>query len=95
MNNQKWHIYIVKCCDNSLYTGITTDLERRFQEHQGNGKKAGAKYLRGKAPLTLVYSAYIGNRSEASKMEIKIKKLSKKAKESLISGERELPQIEK
>ena len=93
MDTQKWSLYIIRCKDNSLYTGITTDINRRFSEHQGDGKKAGAKYLRGRAPLTLVFSSLVGTRSEASKMEIKVKKLSKAAKERLILNERSLPHL--
>lgn len=78
-----WFIYIIRAFDNSLYTGITTDVARRFQQHT-NGK--GARYLRGKGPLYLVYSHYIGTKSQASCIEYAIKKLSKKEKEELIEG---------
>jgi len=78
-----WYLYIIRCADNSLYTGITIDLERRFQEHSAQGPLT-AKYLRGRAPLKLVYSTFVGNKSDASKEEYRIKQLSKKAKEALI-----------
>jgi len=76
-----WFLYMIRCKGNMLYTGITTDVERRFKEHQA-GK--GAKFLRGKAPLALVYQITVGNHSEALKEELRIKKLSKAAKEKLI-----------
>ncbi len=79
-----WYIYMIRCRNNSLYTGITTDVERRLKQHE-SGK--GAKYLRGKAPLTLVFQKAVGSRSLASKVEIAIKSLSKKEKEQLLSEE--------
>jgi putative endonuclease len=83
MNDKTWHLYIIRCKDNVLYTGITTDVSRRFSEHQA-GK--GAKFLRGKAPLELVYQQPIGNHSDALKEELRIKKLSKYEKEKLIKN---------
>jgi len=74
---------MVRCKGNMLYTGITTDISRRFAEHQA-GK--GAKFLRGKAPLKLVYQQEVGTHSEALKLEINIKKLSKLEKEALVSS---------
>jgi putative endonuclease len=78
-----WHLYLVRCRDGSLYTGITTDVTRRFAEHQGNGD-AGAKYLRGRGPLVLVFQKKLGSRSLALGVESKVKKLSKARKEELI-----------
>ena len=78
-----WHLYLVRCNDGSLYTGITTDVARRFTEHQGNGD-TGAKYLRGKKPLVLVFQRKLGNRRLALGVESKVKKLSKAKKEELI-----------
>lgn len=80
-----WHLYLVRCEDDSLYTGIATDVARRFEEHVGPGKK-GAKYLRGRGPLQLVFQAEVGDRSRASQLEYKIKRLPKARKEALISG---------
>ncbi len=91
MKQSEWYIYIIKCKDGALYTGITTDLERRFNEHSGS--KLGAKFLRGKSPLTLMYSAQVGDKSRASKMEYRVKKLSRIQKVQLITGERELPEL--
>ena len=76
-----WYLYLVRCKNGQLYTGITTDVERRFSEHCA-GK--GAKFLRGKGPLQLVFSENVGDRSDALKVELKIKKLSKREKELLI-----------
>lgn len=83
MNN--WFVYIIRCANNTLYTGITTDVERRFQEHQGKDGK-GSKYLKGKGPLQLVWQISIENRSQASKLEYNIKQLSKADKERLVAG---------
>ena len=78
-----WYLYMVRCHDGSLYTGITTDIARRFAEHQGNNS-AGAKYLRGRGPLLLVFQKKLGNRSLALSVESKVKKLSKARKEKLL-----------
>ena len=78
-----WHLYLIRCHDGSLYTGITTDVARRFAEHQGNGN-AGAKYLRGRGPLVLVFQKNLGSRSLALGVESKVKKLSKARKEELV-----------
>jgi len=87
-----WWIYLIRCNNGSLYTGISTDVQRRFAEHQSNSPKA-AKYLRGKGPLELVFYQEIGNRSEASIAEAKIKKLSRQQKQSLIEGQQSLERI--
>lgn len=79
-----WTLYIIRCADNTLYTGITTDVDRRFQEHQAGGQKA-AKYLRGRGPLALIYRRRIGARSLASRVEHRIKRMSRAGKEALIS----------
>lgn len=68
-----WFVYILRCADGTLYTGITTDLARRVKEH--NTGKAGARYTRSRRPVVLVYSEAVENRSEASKREHAIKKL--------------------
>ena len=71
-------LYILKCADKTLYTGITTDLERRIKEH--NSSNLGAKYTRGRRPVKLVLAKKFKNRSDASKEESRIKKLSRKEK---------------
>ena len=81
MTEKVWYIYMIRCKGDVLYTGITTDVQRRFKEHE-SGK--GAKFLRGKAPLQLVYQQQVGNHSDALKTELKIKKLSKLEKEAMI-----------
>ena len=78
-----WYLYLIRCNDGSLYTGIATDVMRRFAEPQGKGN-AGAKYLRGRGPLTLVFQKKLGNRSLALRVEGRVKKLSKARKEKLI-----------
>jgi putative endonuclease len=69
-----YSVYLIRCRDGSLYTGIATDVARRLAEHEDGAK--GAKYLRGKGPLTLVFEQEIGNRSLASKIESRIKRLT-------------------
>jgi putative endonuclease len=78
-----WSVYILRCGDESLYTGVATDVTRRFGEHQSQGPKA-AKYVRGRTPLELVYTREIGTRSEAQKEEWRIKQLSRAQKEALL-----------
>ncbi len=77
-----YYIYILECADNTFYTGITTDLERRVFEH--NSSSLWAKYTKSRRPVKLIYSEKYENRSLASKREIEIKKLSKKQKNELI-----------
>ncbi len=87
-----WHLYLVRCRDGSLYTGITTDVARRLAEHQGNGD-TGAKYLRGRGPLVLVFQKKLGGRSLALGVESRIKKLSKARKEDLIRDNSRINEI--
>lgn len=81
-----WYLYIIRLRRGSLYTGISKDVDRRFSEHAEGGKK-GSKYLRGRGPLELVFSAKIGNRSSASKLEAVVKKLPPREKEKIIAGD--------
>jgi len=76
-----WTLYILKCADDTLYTGITNDLDKRIKDHESGN---GAKYTRGRSPLTLVYKEPHKNRSEASKREYEVKKLNRPEKEVLI-----------
>ena len=76
-----WYLYILRCKDNSLYTGITTDVEKRLEAHR-TGK--GAKYTRGRGPLELVYREECGDHSEALKREAEIKALPREEKLKLI-----------
>ena len=73
MGEAAYSVYLVRCGDGSLYTGITTDVARRIREHEGSDR--GAKFLRGKGPLTVVYQRPVGDRSVASRLEHRIKRL--------------------
>ena len=77
----KWYLYILKCGDGTLYTGIATDVQKRLEMHR-SGK--GAKYTRGRGPLELVYSEECENHSQALKRECEVKKLTKEQKQQLI-----------
>lgn len=78
-----WTVYILRCKDDSLYTGITIDLERRLAEHN-NDNRLGARYTRARRPVTLVYQENVASRSLAARREAEIKQLSKADKELLI-----------
>jgi putative endonuclease len=78
---EDWYVYIVRCRDGSLYTGITTDVDRRLAEHENN---KGSRYLRGRGPLNLVFQKRIGKKGQALKIERKVKELSRQEKEELI-----------
>ncbi len=88
----EWYLYLVRCDDGSLYTGISTDVARRFAEHQGNGD-TGAKYLRGRGPLVLVFQKNLGGRSLALGVESKVKRLSKVKKEELVKNQKHIEVI--
>jgi putative endonuclease len=77
-----WFVYILRCSDKSLYTGITTNLAKRLDEHNHSAK--GAKYTRGRRPVSLLYSEQHPSRSDAASREHEIKHLKKKEKEQLI-----------
>lgn len=78
-----WFVYLLRCNDNSLYAGITTDIERRL--HQHNHTKLGAKYTRAKRPVTLAFIESATDKSSASKREYQLRKLTKTSKEQLVS----------
>ncbi len=80
-----WTIYILRCSDNSLYTGITKNSVKRVEEHNTGGKLA-AKYTRARRPVYLVYEEHAATRSNATKREYEIKQMNKKSKELLVSG---------
>ncbi|TYL49467.1 GIY-YIG nuclease family protein [Marinomonas sp. IMCC 4694] len=86
IGDAQWNIYMVKTRLNTLYTGITTNVERRFKEHSGDSKRA-AKYLKGKGPLELVWHEVVGNKSDALVLECRIKKLTRHQKLRLIEGD--------
>ena len=81
--NMNWQVYIILCTDDSLYTGITTDVERRFAQHATG---TGAKYFRGHAPRQLVYLESAHDRSSASRREAEIKRLRPVDKRRLIAS---------
>ncbi len=80
---KSWYVYMIRCRDDTLYTGATTDVERRFAEHQQAGPKA-ARYLKGRGPLQLILTVHAGDHKTALKLERRIKGLSKARKEALI-----------
>ena len=79
-----WTVYIIKCKDNSLYTGVTKNLDGRIRAHSSN---VGAKYTVGRGPFKIMHTEEFGSRSEAQQREYVIKKLSKKDKDLLIRGQ--------
>ncbi len=79
---KKWQVYILRCSDNTLYTGITNNLENRLQTHN---EKRGARYTRTRLPVTLIYHEEASSRSLASRREAAIKKLSRSKKLKLIA----------
>jgi putative endonuclease len=82
---ETWHVYILQCADATLYTGITKDLQRRLQQH--NGEQAGGpKYTRGRRPVCLMWSKEAPNHGVALQQEITIKKLSRREKLRLIGN---------
>ena len=85
-----WHVYILRCADGSFYTGIALDVARRLQEHESGVR--GAKYLRGRAPLELVFEQVAGDRAAAQRLEHRVKRLSRIEKEALIGGDLSLLQ---
>ena len=92
MGQPRWSVYLVRCGTGALYTGIATDVARRLTDHrQAKGK--GAKYLRGKGPLRLVFEKAIGARGLALSVESRIKKLSKPRKEALIEQDHVIREI--
>ncbi len=79
-----WFVYILRCADDTFYTGVTTDISRRLDQHNGIIKN-GAKYTRNRQPVTLVYQETSNSRSDACKREYAIKDLSRSEKERLIA----------
>jgi len=86
-----YSVYMLRCADGSLYTGIATDVSRRLQEHQSSPR--GAKYLRGRGPLTLAFQQAVGDRGDASKVEYLLKNLAKTDKEELVAGHKSLAEL--
>jgi putative endonuclease len=86
-----YSLYILRCADGSLYTGIALDVDKRLQQHESGPR--GAKYLRGRGPLALAFQAVIGDRSAASQAEHLVKNLPRPDKERLIIGATTLAEI--
>lgn len=80
-----WWVYVIRCSDNTLYTGIARDVEKRLLQH-GRATGAGAKYLRGRGPLQVVFSRQVAGRSVALRVECAIKRLSRSRKEELLEN---------
>lgn len=81
-----WFVYILRCADDTLYTGITTELERRIAEHNDKNKNLGARYTRARQPVILAYHETYESRSIASKREAEIKRLNRQQKLLLIGS---------
>lgn len=77
-----WYVYMLRCGDSTLYTGITDDVERRLAAHRSG---RGAKYTRGRGPLELVWQEEVPDKSAALRREYQIKRLTKQEKEGLIA----------
>ena len=86
-----YSVYMLRCADGSLYTGIATNVARRFLEHQSSPR--GAKYLRGRGPLTLEFQQVVGDRGKASRVEYVLKSLAKADKEELVAGRKSLAEL--
>lgn len=84
-------LYIVRCAGGALYTGIAADVDKRLAEHESGSR--GAKYLRGKGPLQIVFSEVVGNRAVASQLEYRVKKLTRTKKLDLIDGRSRLDDL--
>ncbi|MCC7264569.1 MAG: GIY-YIG nuclease family protein [Candidatus Latescibacteria bacterium] len=82
-----WYLYVVRTVDQQLYAGVSTDVERRFAEHAGQGRKS-ARFLRAHRPAGLVFSQEIGNRSLALKVEYRFKQLTRPQKERVVRAGR-------
>lgn len=91
MSSPVYTLYIVRCADDSLYTGIAADVDKRLSEHASSAR--GSKYLRGRGPLRLEFAEQVGDRAKASALEYRVKQLAKAQKEALISGQDSLDDL--
>jgi putative endonuclease len=82
MSSPEFSVYIVRCADGRLYTGIATDVERRVAEHEAG--RRGAKFMRGKGPFEVVFQEVVGDRARASRCEHRVKQLSRLQKLDLV-----------
>jgi putative endonuclease len=78
-----WSLYILSCCDGSFYTGVTTDIDRRFREHEGG---RASRFTRTRRPVVLVYQETCGSRSQALSRECAVKSMGRHGKEELVAG---------
>jgi len=92
MTESCWFLYLIRCRNGTLYAGISTDVSRRFAEHQA-GPPKGARYLRGKGPLQLEFQSVAGDRSAATKLEIWVKGLPRTVKEEVVAGRLDLHEL--
>lgn len=92
MADTEYSVYIVRCADDTYYTGIAADVARRLEEHETSPR--GAKYLKGRGPLQLVFSECVGDRSTASRLEYRIKQMQRPEKEALIDGRTSLQELD-
>ena len=88
MASAEYSLYIVRCGGGTLYTGIATDVDKRLEEHRSG--RRGAKYLRGRGPIELVFREVAGDRARASQLEYRVKKLPRSEKLALVDGRRSL-----
>ena len=84
-------LYIVRCADGALYTGIATDVDKRLAEHASGAR--GAKFLRGRGPLEVVFAEAVGDRASALRLEHRVKQLTRAQKLELVRGERQLAEL--
>lgn len=91
MAGSEFSLYIVRCADGTLYTGIATDVSKRLAEHEASPR--GARYLRGRGPLQVVFSEVVGDRARASQLEYRVKRLSRTQKLALVEGRSALSEL--
>ena len=87
----EFSLYIVRCADGALYTGIATDVDKRLAEHASGVR--GAKFLRGRGPLEVVFAESVGDRASALRLEHRVKRLTRAQKLELVRGERKLAEL--
>lgn len=87
----EFSLYIVRCADGALYTGIATDVDKRVAEHAAGVR--GAKFLRGRGPFEIVFAENVGDRASALRLEYRVKRLSRAQKLELVRGERRLQEL--
>ena len=87
----EFSLYIVRCADGALYTGIATDVNKRLAEHASGVR--GAKFLRGRGPLEVVFAEAVGDRASALRLEHRVKRLTRAQKLELVRGERKLAEL--